>query len=439
MLCKHLIALHFQKLIDKTRVTCIKWLPGSPNHFLVSFSSGHMYVINEESPSGTTPPHYQPFKHGEGYSVHTCKTKYNRNPVYRWVVGESAINEFAFSPCGKYLAVVSDDGYLRVFDYHTMDLIGTMRSYFGALLCVGWSPDSKYLVTGGQDDLVSVWSMQEKRVMCRGKAHRSWINVVAFDPYTTKFGDPDGFDFSGSDEDFQTSQRPDEAVSTRDLSRVSIRSTTSVTSHTEIRTNYRFGSVGQDTQLCLWDLTEDILSQPMGRHRTSTVLTTPPMLSNFNANNVASGSASANSISPRGGDATLNADITLPRNSTSSKANHNSSFTQKFATLALGERSHKDGKDHKRNFSLGSKSGDKLPAVKAHHARQVDDSVRLLGTTHCPRLDEVPMLEPMVCKKVAHERLTSLVFREDCIVTACRDGVIYTWARPGKAVRTYTV
>lgn len=423
-------------MIDKRGVTCIKWIPGSPNHFLVSFSSGQMYVINEAWTTGTTAPHYQPFKQGEGYSVHTCKTKYNRNPVYRWVVGDGAINEFAFSPCSRYLAVVSDDGYMRVFDYNTMDLVGTMRSYFGGLLCVSWSPDSKYLVTGGQDDFVTVWSLLEKRVMCRGRGHRSWVNVVAFDPYTTKFGDPDGFDFSGSDEEFHAPPRHDETVSTRDVSRVSIRSNTSVTSHPEQVTNYRFGSVGQDTQLCLWDLTEDILSQPMGRHRTSTVISTPPNLSNFNANSTTAAGIVSNSVSQRGTESSVYCDTTLPHNATSSssKAHHNSSFTQKFATLALGERSHKDGKDHKRNFSLGSKSGDKLPVIKANQARQVDDSVRLLGTTHCPRLDEVPMLEPMVCKKVAHERLTALVFREDCIVTACRDGIIYTWARPGKAV-----
>ena len=36
----------------------------------------------------------------------------------------------------------------------------------------------------------------------------------------------------------------------------------------------RIGSVGQDTQLCLWDLTEDILRQPSAgqRHRNSTII-----------------------------------------------------------------------------------------------------------------------------------------------------------------------
>ena len=65
----------------------------------------------------------------------------------------------------------------------------------------------------------------------------------------------------------------------------------------------------------------------------------------------------------------------------------------------------------------------------------------------CPRLCDTPILEPVVTKKIAHERsvtqhvlshhnptyfrLTSLVFREECIVTACQDGYVCTWARPG--------
>lgn len=58
------------------------------------------------------------------------------------------------------------------------------------------------------------------------------------------------------------------------------------------------------------------------------------------------------------------------------------------------------------------------------------DPLQLVGTPTCPRLDECPILEPLICKKIAHERLTALVFRPDCIITACQEGYVYTWARP---------
>ena len=106
-----------QRLIDKSRVTCVRWVPGSESLFLVAHSSGSMYLYNVENTCGTTPPNYQLLKQGENYAVHTCKSKSARNPLLRWTVGEGALNEFAFSPDGKFLACASQDGFLRVFGF----------------------------------------------------------------------------------------------------------------------------------------------------------------------------------------------------------------------------------------------------------------------------------------------------------------------------------
>ncbi|XP_060033324.1 dystrophia myotonica WD repeat-containing protein-like, partial [Erinaceus europaeus] len=99
-------------------------------------------------------------------------------------------------------------------------------------------------------------------------------------------------------------------------------------------------------------------------------------------------------------------------------------------------------KEHKRYHSLGNisrggggssggSSGEK-PSGPAPRSRL--DPAKVLGTALCPRIHEVPLLEPLVCKKIAQERLTVLLFLEDCIITACQEGLICTWARPGKAV-----
>ncbi|XP_064623686.1 WD repeat-containing protein 20-like isoform X2 [Lineus longissimus] len=423
-----------ERLIDKTKVTCIKWIPGSPNQFLVSHSSGQMYVYNEELPCGATPPHYQSFKSGEGFSVHTCKTKSTRNPLYRWVVGEGAINEFAFSPCSKYLAVVSQDGYLRIYNYNTMEVMGVMKSYFGGLLCVCWSPDGKYIVTGGEDDLVTVWSLAEKRVICRGQGHKSWVNAVTFDPFTTSVNDCDGNDFSGSDEEFNNPSR-----NSRDSIRDSVKSGNSSGKPANSNRNsldaksltattclysYRFGSIGQDTVMCLWDLTEDILRQPFGSARSRTSVILP--------SNAMSLPARCNSL-PHSHLNSIPKEPSLPDGNAHHNTSNATSLTQKFATLAIGDRKDREEKkEHKRNFSLASKSSDKTPLLKANHVKPVDESMKILGTHACPRLDEVPLLEPLVCKKIAHERLTALVFREECLVTACQEGFVCTWARPGK-------
>ncbi len=72
------LSFYFQRLIEQSRVTCIRWIPGTPNLFLVSYSSGFMYVYNHELVCPPAAPAYQVFLQGEGYSIHTCKTKTTR-------------------------------------------------------------------------------------------------------------------------------------------------------------------------------------------------------------------------------------------------------------------------------------------------------------------------------------------------------------------------
>ncbi|XP_065131166.1 WD repeat-containing protein 20 isoform X4 [Paramisgurnus dabryanus] len=437
-----------ERLIDKSRVTCVKWVPGSESLFLVAHSSGNMYLYNVEHTCGTTAPHYQLLKQGENYAVHTCKSKSTRNPLLKWMVGEGALNEFAFSPDGKFLACVSQDGFLRVFNFDAVELHGTMKSYFGGLLCVCWSPDGKYIVAGGEDDLVTVWSFADCRVIARGHGHKSWVSVVAFDHYTTSVEESDPMEFSGSDEDFQDQIHfgRDRANSTQ--SRLSKRNSTD---SRPVSVTYRFGSVGQDTQLCLWDLTEDILFPhlPLSRTRTHTnVMNTsgPPTAGSGGvvaaisaAGAYGSNDGSANNMPGDSLPATLPRSNSLPHSAAGS-ANSKSGTTDnpiatgvsKFATLSLHDRKDRHPeKDHKRNHSMGhisSKSSDKLNLL----TKTKTDPAKTLGTQLCPRMEDVPLLEPLICKKIAHERLTVLIFLEDCVVTACQEGFICTWARPGK-------
>uniref|UniRef100_A0A8D2LHD3 DM1 locus, WD repeat containing n=1 Tax=Varanus komodoensis TaxID=61221 RepID=A0A8D2LHD3_VARKO len=420
-----------ERLIDKTKVTFVKWIPETESLFLASHASGHLYLYNVEHPCGSASPQYTLLKQGEGFTVYACKSKSTRNPLLKWAVGEGALNEFAFSPDGRSLACVSQDGCLRVFHFDSMLLQGMMKSYFGGLLCVCWSPDGRYIVTGGEDDLVTVWSFAEGRVIARGHGHKSWVNAVAFDPYTTSTEDEESGEFSGSDEDIQDSTNFSRVRTSSTLSHLSKHSTKSAPSVT-----YRFGSAGQDTQFCLWDLTEDVLypHHPLSRARTLT--------NTFSAGIPPSGSGGSNLAAESSGGAlprSLSRSNSLPHPAvTSATKSHVADGTVpfsigKFATLTLQERKDKNAeKEHKRYHSLGniSKSSDKLNVVP----RSKLDTAKVLGTALCPRIHEVPLLEPLVCKKIAHERLTVLLFLEDCIITACQEGLICTWARPGKAV-----
>eukprot|EP00170_Pyropia_yezoensis_P009258 contig_40498_g9293 len=86
------------------------------------------------------------------------------------------------------LALACRDGYLRVLDLVSEQQVVSFRSYYGALLTVSWSPDALYLATGGEDDLVSVWSPWELRIVARGEGHTSWVSDVGWDPVACGLG-----------------------------------------------------------------------------------------------------------------------------------------------------------------------------------------------------------------------------------------------------------
>ena len=338
---------------------CIKWIPGSENLFLAAYDSGNMYVYNKENPASPDPPTFSILKQGPGFQIFGNKTKTQGNPVCKWTIGKGSINEFAFSPDCKHLAVVSQDGYLRIFDFDGQSLNGIMRSYFGGLLCVCWSPDGKYIVTGGEDDLITVFSFLENRVIARGVGHQSWVGMVRFDPYLTSVsggGTMDDSDDEGTEQDIRQSTYS-ERHSTIDMDRPNA--------------SYRLGSVGQDTMLLLWDLTEDVLKPIKARARS---LRTQ---SSHLGNNVSNGP--------------------------SKEVNHIRNYIT----------THNLSSSVEQLLDLDDKS---------------------FGSVICPVFDDVPQLEPLIAKKISMERLCGLEFREDCLIVACQEGYISTWARPGKVV-----
>ena len=55
-------------------------------------------------------------------SVHSKNQKFN--PVAFWKLSNQRINGFAFSPDNRHLAVVSEDGTLRIIDYLKEQFVG---------------------------------------------------------------------------------------------------------------------------------------------------------------------------------------------------------------------------------------------------------------------------------------------------------------------------
>ncbi|OMO72511.1 hypothetical protein CCACVL1_17739 [Corchorus capsularis] len=218
-------ALHYNKdgTVNNSRCTSIAWVPGGDGAFVVAHADGNMYVY-EKNKDGAGDSSFSVIKDQTQFSV--AHARYSKsNPIARWHVCQGSINSIAFSFDGTYLATVGRDGYLRIFDYSKEQLVCGGKSYYGALLCCAWSMDGKYILTGGEDDLVQVWSMEDRKVVAWGEGHNSWVSGVAFDSYWSS----------------PNSDGTGETVM------------------------YRFGSVGQDTQLLLWDLEMDEIVVPLRR------------------------------------------------------------------------------------------------------------------------------------------------------------------------------
>ncbi|KAJ4299086.1 hypothetical protein N0V90_004330 [Kalmusia sp. IMI 367209] len=207
--------------INGSAVSDIRWLPNSENLFLAAHMDGSMVIYDKEKEDAVfvaedQVEQAQPEKEKTRLVVKKSVTSKNQkaNPVSYWKASNSKINAFAFSPDCRHLAVVSEDGSFRIIDFLKEQLLHQYMSYYGGMICVCWSPDGRYVVTGGQDDLVSIWSLEDSALVARCQGHNSWVTAVQFDPW-----------------------RCDER-------------------------NYRIGSVGEDCRLLLWDFSVGMLHRP---------------------------------------------------------------------------------------------------------------------------------------------------------------------------------
>ncbi|OAA49032.1 catabolite repression protein creC [Beauveria brongniartii RCEF 3172] len=254
-------------VINNTPVAHVNWLPGSENLFLAAHMDGSLIVYDKEKEDAAFTPEDEASSHGgsdagdatngttPGISMVIRKSVHSKNqkmnPVAAWKLSNQRTHAFSFSPDHRHLAVVSEDGTLRIIDYLREELLDLFFSYYGGFSCVTWTPDGKYVLTGGQDDLISIWSMADKALVVRCQGHESWVAALAFDPW-----------------------RCDDR-------------------------NYRFGSVGEDGRLCLWDFSAVMLHRPQtNRHRgsISSHVGLPERVSSYNSDE---GSGIAHAVEPQ--------------------------------------------------------------------------------------------------------------------------------------------
>jgi len=320
----------FEGVINNSAIFDIQWIPGSENLFLAGHADGSLVVYDKEKDDAPfIPEDFQEEVDSQktsssGFSATKSVNSKNQkfNPVAYWKVAKQPINAFAFSPDNKHLAVVSEDGNLRVMNILKEQLLDVFTSYYGGLLCVCWSPDGRYILTGGQDDLISIWSFVDRRIVARCAGHHSWVTSVAFDPWRC-----------------------------------------------DART-YRFGSVGDDGRLLLWDFSVGMLSRPK----------------------------------------------------VSSPKQHRESISSSLVSGAQGR------------LRAESNAG-RLRSESVVTAKTDEDGVMIHPMEPRARTSNLPAI---MSKMVDPDPLCQVIFREDSIITTCKDGHIKTWDRPKSTLSVVT-
>lgn len=226
-------------------VTDIKWVPGSSNYFVTLHANGMVLILDKDREDGGFAAngglHHQDLRSTETFRI--IKSLYGAgslssangssnnilsnnnnnsnsnnpnkfNPVAVYKLSNSPLTSVVFSPDRQTLVITSDDGYMRLLNLETEVVTDIFPSYCAGFTCCAFSPDGKYLATGGKDDLVTIWSMSKKTAIARGHGHQSWVNKVEFDNWNCD-------EFS-----------------------------------------YRVGSVGEDGNLIFWDFSPRMLSRP---------------------------------------------------------------------------------------------------------------------------------------------------------------------------------
>ncbi|KAI9691034.1 MAG: hypothetical protein M1822_008654 [Bathelium mastoideum] len=342
-------------IINPHPVTDIAWLPGSENLFLASHMDGTLIVYDKEKDDAIFIPedasagsdaNAEKAPNGShsvdrSSALHVKKSAQSRhqktNPIAVWKVSNQKLNAFALSPDGVHLAVASEDGSLRIIDYLSERVRDLYTSYYGGFACVCWSPDGRYVVTGGQDDLVSIWSLAERALVARCPGHNSWVTAVAFDPWRC-----------------------------------------------DART-YRFGSVGEDCRLLLWDFGVGMLHRP----KAASVRQQRGSVSSRWADGLAAAGGG-------GGGGRKDSTVALAPTATNTTVGSASAMTRLRSTSSLPPP------EEAEDGVVGDGEDIVVHAVEAR-ARTA-------------------MLPPVMAKKVDEHPLAWLGFEENCILTGCLNG-----------------
>jgi WD40 repeat protein len=94
----------------------------------------------------------------------------------------AGVQSVAFSPDGKWIVSGGVDKTLKVWDAETGEEMLTLQGHSEIVRSVNFSPDGRRIVSGGADKTIKVWDTETGQEMLTLRRHSDRVFSVAFSP-----------------------------------------------------------------------------------------------------------------------------------------------------------------------------------------------------------------------------------------------------------------
>jgi WD40 repeat protein len=99
--------------------------------------------------------------------------------VLETIEEKTPINDVAYSPSGKYLALASDEG-IKVLDTITLQVVAQVSLSYP--YCLAFSPDSNTLAVGLLDNNVILINANSGEIVDKFSGHTDAVHSIEFSP-----------------------------------------------------------------------------------------------------------------------------------------------------------------------------------------------------------------------------------------------------------------
>ena len=99
---------------------------------------------------------------------------------------ESRVHSLTWSPDSNFLATATDQDVVRVWSVDQGTLVQKMAGFTASVRRVNWSPDNLLLASGYDDGIVRIWDPSTEQEHIALEAHSGWFGDIDWSPDGTK-------------------------------------------------------------------------------------------------------------------------------------------------------------------------------------------------------------------------------------------------------------